>query len=79
MRTTVAIETHLLKKARQAAMASRQTLSSLVQDSLRSYLSFKGATEVKVTKKFITFRGKGLQAGVNLDDTASLLDRMEGR
>ena len=79
MRTTVAIETHLLKKARQAAMASRQTLSSLVQDSLRSYLSCKGSNEVKGTQKFVTFRGKGLQAGVNLDDTASLLDRMEVR
>ncbi len=79
MRTTVAIETHLLKKARQAAMASRQTLSSLVQDSLRSYLSGKGSNEVRGNHKIVTFRGKGLQAGVNLDDTASLLDRMEGR
>jgi hypothetical protein len=51
----------------------------LVQDSLRSYLSCKGSNEVKGTQKFVTFRGKGLQAGVNLDDTASLLDRMEGR
>ena len=46
---------------------------------MRSYLSCKGANEVKGTQKFITFRGKGLQAGVNLDDTASLLDRMEVR
>jgi hypothetical protein len=26
-----------------------------------------------------TFRGKGLQPGVNLDDTSSLLDVMDGR
>jgi hypothetical protein len=26
-----------------------------------------------------TFRGRGLQPGVDLDDTPALLDRMEGR
>ncbi len=39
----------------------------------------RASTIARVSEPLPTYRGKGLQPGVDLDDAASLLDLMDGR
>ena len=79
MRTTISIDEHLLKEAKKAALASETNLSALIESALKDMLARRHQKVRKVPVRLPTFGGKGLKAGVDLDDTASLLDLMEGR
>lgn len=66
MRTTVNVPEGLLRQAREAALQRGCSLSELVAESLREVLS--GGSRSKSTrgaevKRFITFRGTGIQPG----------------
>src|ERR1051325_1297063 len=77
MRTTVRLDPHLLAEAKRTAAATGKTLTSVIEDALRE--SFSRRREAPRRKKVAlpTFRGQGLHAGVNLDDSAALLELME--
>jgi hypothetical protein len=79
MRTTIRLDEELLKDAKRAAADSGRTLTQLIEDSLREKLA--RSRETKKRKKVVlpTFKGNGLQPGVDLDDSAALLDLMEGK
>ena len=79
MRTTVTISEDLLKRARKAALERSCTLSALVEEALQRTLLADAAIASSEPTRLPTFRGRGLQPGVDLDDTASLLDVMEDR
>ncbi len=79
MRTTVNLQDHLLMQAKQVALAENNTLGGVIEDALREFFARKNRTEVREKTKLPTYLGKGLQAGVDLNSTASLLDRMEDR
>lgn len=79
MRTTVTIPDDLLRRARQLALARSCTLSDLVEESLQRALAASSNTVVPKPTPLPTYRGRGLQPGVDLDHSASLLDVMEGR
>jgi hypothetical protein len=79
MRTTVTIRDDLLKQARQAALERSCTLSELVEESLQRALAAQQSIYRPKRSRLPTFRGRGLQAGVDLDSAASLLEIMEGR
>ncbi len=65
--------------ARSALQLSEgTTLTALIEDSLRRALAPPGAPP-RTREPLATFRGDGLQPGVDLDDTAALLDLMDGR
>jgi hypothetical protein len=71
------MDDHLLVEAKKLAAETGRTLTVVIEDALRKTL---GRSVKKVQAEFIrlpTFRGKGLQPGVDLDDTASLLDLMD--
>ena len=80
MRTTVSIQDDLLRRAREVSLARNCTLGDVVDDALRLALSVKpkaaGPARIRPLK---TFRGSGLQSGVDLSSSASLLEIMEGR
>lgn len=76
MRTTVNLSDELLARAKQAALDSGKTLTAIIEEALRERLArSKGgdAPAVRIT----TFGGSGLQPGVDLDDSAALLELME--
>ena len=76
MRTTIHLPDDLLAQAKRAALESGQTLTAVIQEALRERLARRGrlpAAPVQLT----TFGGSGLQPGVDLDDSAMLLDLME--
>jgi hypothetical protein len=52
-------------------------LTDFISDALRQSLAAQPSVRTQGIYRIPTFRGTGLQPGVNLDDTADLLDRME--
>lgn len=79
MRTTVRLDDDLLIRAKRHAAAERTTLTAVLDRALRELLSRGEQPRIRERVALPTFRGAGLQPGVDLDDSAALLDRMEGR
>ncbi len=77
MRTTIRIDDQLLKEAKQLAIRSGKSLTSIIEDALRESLARQHNPKQRVPVHLITFSGKGLLPGVDLDDSATLLDVME--
>ncbi len=77
MRTTIRIDEQLLSKAKQVAAASGKTLTAVLEDALRESLSRRRSTVRRKRVRLQTFGEGGVLPGVDLDDSASLLERME--
>mgnify|MGYP001078650579 CR=1 FL=1 len=76
MRTTVRLDEHLLQQAKQHAVASGTTLTAVLEQALRESLARRAAAARLEPVRLKTFRGGGVRPGVDLDDSASLLDVM---
>jgi len=77
MRTTIRIDDRLLNDVKKLALSSQMTLSALVENALREMLARRQMTGEKPKVELVTFKGRGLRHGVDLDDTAALLELME--
>jgi hypothetical protein len=77
MRTTIRLDDALLREARAVAAASGRTLTDLIEDALREALARRQASVGRKRLILRTFKGKGLRTGVDLDDSAALLDLMD--
>jgi hypothetical protein len=77
--TTIRLDEQLLKDAQRAAAESGQTFTDLVADALRERLARRKANANAKREPVIlhTFTGNGLQPGVDLHDSAGLLDLMD--
>jgi hypothetical protein len=75
MRTTVRLDEHLLHQAKQHAAATGTTLTAVLEQALRESLARRAAAQPEPVR-LKTFRGSGVRPGVDLDDSASLLDVM---
>ena len=78
MRTTIRLDDQLLIAAKKLAAERGTTLTRIIEDSLRHSLARREPPHRRSKFRFPTFKGRGLQPGVDLDDSAGLLDRMEG-
>ena len=78
MRTTIRIDGHLLAEAKKRAADRGMTLTGLIEDSLRESLARSKAKHPRKPFKIKAQGHGGLQPGVDLDDSAALLDRMDG-
>jgi predicted transcriptional regulator len=79
MRTTIDIQDDLLVELKRLAAESNRTLKDLVEDAIRAALSLRRSEVTGAARQaLITFGGKGVQRGVNLDSTSELLDLMDG-
>jgi Arc/MetJ family transcription regulator len=76
MRTTVRLDEHLLQQAKQHAVASGKTLTAVLEQALRESLARRTPQGRLAPVRLKTFRGNGVRPGVDLDDSASLLDLM---
>jgi hypothetical protein len=80
VRTTLALDDDLYREAKRAALDSGTTVTALIEGALRESLRRRrGAPHRRKKSRLPTFRGRGLMPGVDLDDSASLLDLMESR
>ncbi|MET0167570.1 MAG: ribbon-helix-helix protein, CopG family [Vicinamibacterales bacterium] len=77
MRTTVRLDERLLAEVKKYAAESGRTLTSVLEDALRETLARRRSGVKRKPVRLKTARGEGLRPGVDLDDTASLLDLME--
>jgi hypothetical protein len=77
MRTTIILPDDLLNAAKQAASARRTTLTAVIADALRAALAESTPADSTTPFQVPTFKGDGLQPGVDLDDTAALIDLMD--
>ena len=76
MRTTVDLPSDLLAEAKERAAREGRSLSDVVGDAVRSSFA-RTAIAAREPVELSTFDGGGLQPGVELDDSAALLDLME--
>jgi len=66
----------LLREAKERAAREGRTLSEVVGDALRTGFAHDSA-QPKEPVELPTYNGGGLQPGVELDDSTSLLELME--
>ncbi len=78
MRTTIRLDENLLREAKAYAAATDRTLTRLVEDALREALARRDARPARQRLRLRTFKGRGLQPGVDLDSNAALRERMDG-
>jgi hypothetical protein len=79
MRTTVRLPDELMRSAKRHALETGRTLTELIEDALRAALARSEPGAVREPVVLPTYGSGGPYPGVDLDDTASLLDQMEDR
>lgn len=77
MRTTVRLDDRLLAEDKKRAAESGKTLTSVLEDALREALARRSVHAKSKPVRLKTVKGGGVRAGVDLDDSASLLDVMD--
>ncbi len=80
MRTTIRLDDRLLRELKKHAATRGRTLTAVIEDAVRQFLArtVTGDGRPKAPPfRVITFKGR-LRPGVDLDDSAALLDLMEG-
>jgi hypothetical protein len=80
MRTTISIEDSLLKKAKAVSIDRNCSLGEVIEDALRvALLNQPKSSPQTQTAPLKTFRGSGVQPGVDLCSSAALMEVMGGR
>ena len=79
MRTTVRLDDELLHEVKCLAAEERTTLTALLERALRELLAQRRQGGPQPRVPLPTYEGRGLLPGVDLDDTAALLDLMDRR
>jgi hypothetical protein len=78
VRTTIRLDDELFRAAKRDAIATGRTLTAVIEDALRQDLARRAPGRPAVTIELPVARGGGvLQPGVDLDDSAALLEVME--
>lgn len=77
MRTTVRLNEELLQSAKQHALATKRTLTQLIQDAVVALMEReRGAASPRVVV-LPTFKGEGTYPGVDINSSSTLIDQME--
>jgi hypothetical protein len=79
MRTTVRLDDDLLERAKREAARRGETLTALIDKGLRLTLSARPRNTRRRIRLPVSSARGGTLPGVDLNDTAALLDIMEGR
>lgn len=78
MRTTIHLDDDVLAEARELADNTGRSLNSVIEEALREMLARQRKNAQPGPVQLTTVSGNGLLPGVQLDNSASLLDVMEG-
>ena len=76
MRTTVRLDEELLCEVKRVAAEERTTLTAVLEQALREMLARRQQLRDRPRVRLPSFKGRGLQPGVDLDSNAALLDLM---
>ena len=77
MRTTINLDDHLLNQIKELAARNGRTMTDVIEDALRRAVAPEENSRIKRKVRLTTVNGKGARPGIDLDDTASLLDLMD--
>ncbi len=77
MRTTVRLDEELMAEVKKLAASRGMTLTAVLDEALREMLARRAQRGAGEPLRLPTFKGRGLQPGVDLDDSAALLELME--
>jgi hypothetical protein len=77
MRTTVRLDDTLMKDVKRFAAERGESFTSILEQALRAMLVHHESLRKRPRVSLPTFRGRGLQPGVSLDDKAALVELME--
>lgn len=77
MRTTVRLNDHLMREVKRYAAERQVTFTLILEEALRELLARKAEVGKRPPVSLPTFKGRGLQPGVDLSDSAALLELME--
>lgn len=77
MRTTVRLDPDLLARAKERAARTGRTLTAVIEDALRAALAPGRGRRRGERIELPTYGSGGVLPGVDLDDSAALLDAME--
>ncbi|HEU4431488.1 MAG TPA: DUF6364 family protein [Myxococcota bacterium] len=77
MRTTIRLDDDLLARAKALAARTGRSLTAVIEDSLRAALAQGRSQRTRERIELPTSGRGGLRAGVDLDDTQSLLEAMD--
>ena len=77
MRTTIRLDDQLYSQVRQLAAKRNTTITAVIEDALRQLLTNQQVIQERPTVYLTTVDGEGLLPGVDLDDSAALLELME--
>jgi hypothetical protein len=78
MRTTSDFDDCLLREAKKRAAETGQTLTALIERSLRADLQPKAGREREYRLELLVKHGRPVP-GINWDDRDSIYERMDGR
>jgi Arc/MetJ family transcription regulator len=77
MRTTIRLDDRLMAAAKHRAAETGRTFTAVVEDALRQSLAPARHPGKRTPVKLRTVNGRGVHPGIDLDDSAALLDLME--
>jgi hypothetical protein len=77
MRTTVRLDDELMHEVKRYAAEKKLSLTKVLDRALREMLTRRRKQDNRQQVQLPTFRGRGLQPGVDLDDSSALLELME--
>jgi len=78
MRTTVRLPPGLMIQVKKLARETGRSMTQVIEDALRVAVARAGNPPAR-TVTIVTANGDGVQPGVDLDNSAALLDLMDGR
>jgi len=78
MRTTVRLPPGLMAQVKKLARETGRSMTQVIEDALRVAVARGGKAPAR-TVTIVTVNGDGLRPGVDLSDSAALLDLMDGR
>ena len=78
MRTTIRIDDHLLNETKKRALEHNTSISAIIETALKNMFNQYNKYTPQGPVHLPTFNGNGLKHGVDLDDSAALLEIMEG-
>jgi hypothetical protein len=79
MHTTIRLDDDPLRQAKALAAQTGRTLSTVIEDGLPEAVARHRRRQERPPVALRTVKGKGLRPGVDLDNTAGLLDILDGR
>ena len=77
MRTTIRVDDDLLAEVKQLAAKNNLTLTAIIEDALRQMLARQEEAIRRQPVQLTTVDGNGPLPGIDLDDSAALLEMME--